>query len=275
MAFELPEAVTVARQMDRAFNGKTIQHVTLSEDCASLIRQGFVNLDRVDLAGKTIGPVTSQGKWIFMRLGPDWFLLFALESGGKILYYPSGADRPEKFRVLVEFISGQMMAVHIQGWGFARAARESDLPDLSYPGKLGVSPLDDAQFSSEEFNRLLERNQNKILKAVITDQRQIAGIGIGYFQEIAYRAHLHPKRKVRTLSPDDRARLFAAIRSTLADAVAMGGSAGEVDLYNHPGGYQRQMSSHLLGLPCPRCRTVVEKINVAGAFCCVCPGCQE
>ena len=275
MAFELPEAVTVARQMNRELQGKIIQRVVLSQDCASLIRQGFVNLDAVDLARKTVGPVTSQGKWIFMRLEPDWFLMFALESSGKILFRPLGAPQPEKFRVLVEFASGEGLAVHIQGWGFARAAQEGELKKLAYPGKLGLAPLDESQFSAEIFDRLLEHDHNKVLKAILTDQRQIAGIGIGYFQEIMYRAYLHPKRKAGMLQPAERAQLFAAIRATLGEAVGLGGSAGEVDLYGRPGGYQRQMGSHLLGRPCPRCGTVVEKVSVAGGACCVCPECQK
>ncbi len=275
MAFELPEAVTVSRQMDKELRGKVIRRLVLSPDCASLIRQGFVNLDAVDLSGKMVGPVTSQGKWIFVRLGPDWLFTLALESSGKILFHPAGAIQPEKYRLLVEFDSGEGLTVHLQGWGFARAAREVEIKKWAYPGQLGLDPLDETQLSAKVFDGLLAKQQNKVLKAILTDQRQIAGIGIGYCQEILYRAYLHPKRKAGTLTAAEREQLLSGVRATLSEAVRLGGSAAEVDLYGRPGGYQRQMGSHLLGLPCPRCGTVVEKVSAAGGACCVCPGCQK
>ncbi len=275
MAFELPEAVTVARQMDQVLPGKTILRVVLSQDCASLIRQGFVNLDAVDLTGKAVGPVTSQGKWIFVRLEPDWFLTLALESSGKILFHPVGSPSPEKFRVWFAFASGEGLSLHLQGWGFARAAQQDELKTWAYPGHLGLNPLDAAQLSDEAFAHLLGLGEKKVLKAILTDQRQIAGIGIGYCQEILYRAGLHPQRKAGSLAPVERAKLLSSIRTTLGEAVSLGGSSTEVDLYGHPGGYQRQMGSHRLGSPCPRCGTAIEKVNVAGGTCCVCPGCQK
>ncbi len=275
MAFELPEAVTVAQQMDRELPGKTIRRVVLSTDCASLIRQGFVNLDAVDLGGKTAGRVTSQGKWIFVRLEPDWFLTLALESSGKILFRPVGAARPEKYRLLVEFASGDGFSLHIQGWGFVRAAQQDVLKTWAYPGPLGVDPLDEVQLSGESFERLLEKGNNKVLKAILTDQRQVAGIGIGYCQEICYRAGLHPGRKAGSLSPAEKEELLEVLRSTLGEAVRLGGSASEEDFYGHPGGYARRMGSHMLGLPCRRCGAAIEKVSVAGGACCICPNCQK
>ncbi len=275
MAFELPEAVSVARQMDRVLPGKTIERILLSQDCASLIRQGFVNLDAVDLTGKVIRRVTSQGKWIFMRLESDWFLTLAIESSGKLLFHPIGSAKPDKFRLLVEFASGECLSMHLQGWGFARAAPQEVLINWAYPGHLGLDPLDEVQLSAEVLDLLLAQGEKKVLKAILTDQRQIAGIGIGYCQEILYRAKLHPKRKAGGLAPAERAQLLASIRATLGEAVSLGGSASEVDLYGHPGGYQRQIGSHLLGLPCPRCGMVIEKVSVAGGACHICPGCQK
>ncbi len=275
MAFELPEAVTIARQMDCELPGKTIQRVVLSLNCASLIRQGFVNLDAVDLGGKTAGQVTSQGKWIFVRLEPDWYLTLALESSGKILFRPVGAAQPVKFRLLVEFASGEGFSLHLQGWGFARAAQQDVLKTWAYPGRLGLDPLDEKQLSDERFARWLVEGENKVLKAILTNQRQVAGIGIGYCQEILYRSGLHPGRKAGSLAPAERAQLLAALRATLGEAVRLCGSASEVDFYRRPGGYQRQMGSHMLGLPCPRCGTAIEKVSVAGGTCCICPECQK
>ena len=175
----------------------------------------------------------------------------------------------------LEFGGGERLTIHIQGWGFARAAQEDELKKWAYPGHLGLDPLDETQLSAETFDRLLVQERSKVLKAILTDQRQIAGIGIGYCQEILYRARLHPRRKAASLAQEERARLLSAIRATLGEAVRLGGSAAEVDLYGCPGGYRRQMGSHLLGRPCPRCGTTVAKLAVSGAACFLCPFCQK
>lgn len=149
-----------------------------------------------------------------------------------------------------------------------------ELPALNYPGKLGISPIDAGQFTPGAFAEILEHAHNKILKAVVTDQRVIAGIGIGYMQDILYRSRLHPGRKAGSLTAEERQRLYAAIVETLSESVRQGGSALELDLYAHPGGYARRMSSHQQGQPCPVCRARIEKVNVSGA-CFICPGCQK
>jgi formamidopyrimidine-DNA glycosylase len=275
MAFEFPETVTLAGQMDPELRGKTIGQVILSPDCASLIRQGFVNLDRVDLGGKTVSGVTSQGKWIFIHLQPDWNLMVAIESSGKVLFQRPGEPRPEKFRVRLEFEDGSALTVHIIAWGFVRAARDRELAGLNYPGPLGISAVDRRQFTPDAFDAILDRSPKKILKAILTDQRTIAGIGIGYLQEILYRARLHPGRKAGGLDAAERQRLYGAVLETLEEAVRLGGSALEVDLHGRPGGYPRRMGSHLLGQPCPVCGDIIQKVSVAGAACFVCPGCQH
>jgi len=275
MAFELPEAVTLASQMDAELRGKMIHQVVLSPDCASLIRQGFVNLDRVDLSGKTIRQVDSQGKWIFIHLEPDWNLMLAIESSGRILYQRPGEPRPDKFRARLEFADGSALTVHIIAWGFVRAARDGELASLNYPGQLGLSPVDRRQLTPNAFDGILDRSPKKILKVILTDQRTLAGIGIGYLQDILYQAHLHPGRKAASLAAPERQTLFDAIFETLGQAVRLGGSAFEVDLYGRPGGYVRRMGSHLQGQPCPVCGALIQKVSVSGAACFICPSCQS
>jgi formamidopyrimidine-DNA glycosylase len=67
MAFELPEAYNIARQMDAVLSGRYLLDVELSPACASLIRQGFINLADYNLAGRKVDSVFSKGKWIFTK----------------------------------------------------------------------------------------------------------------------------------------------------------------------------------------------------------------
>jgi formamidopyrimidine-DNA glycosylase len=274
MAFELPEACNVARQMEAVLSGKYLLEISMSPVCASLIRQGFINLADYYLAGKKVGAVFWRGKWIFTKLDSELYFLIALESGGKILYHHFGDEAPSKFHVRMEFEGGSVLTIWILGWGFAKAAWEQELDGLAYPGKLGLSPLNPQEFTYRAFAAILERNAGKTLKAVLMDQRQVAGIGNGYNQEILYLARLHPKRKAGSLTEIERQKLYQVLVNTLQQAVQQRGSDREVDLYGVPGGYHRLMGEQMKGKPCPVCATRIEKINVAGGSVYICPVCQ-
>ena len=274
MAFELPEALHVARQMDAAIKGKRITRVHVGPACASLIRQGFINLDRVSVAKHDVTGVTSEGKWIFVRLMPDLYLLFALETGGKILYHTSQASLPAKFHIQLDFADGSFLTEQIVGWGWAKGVKESELPLQRYPGQLGLSPLDRA-FTLRHFRDILAQHGNKVIKYVLIEQRSIAGLGNGYMQDILFRARLHPKRKAADITQDEQKALYTAIRKTLKEAVRLGSSEFERDLYDTPGRYKRIMGEHMKGKPCPECGAPIEKLSVLGTPSYVCPSCQK
>ncbi|MCL4562274.1 MAG: Fpg/Nei family DNA glycosylase [Chloroflexi bacterium] len=275
MAFELPEALTVARQMEAVLPGLTIQSVTLSPACDHLIRQGFINLDQIDLAGSTISGVAGRGKWIFTHLDTDVYFLIALETGGKVLYHPSGSPVPPKFHLRFDFTGGSSLTVFILGWGFAKAVPAVQLEQTRYPGRLGVSPLDPLEFTPQRLGEMLAAGGMKNCKGVLLDQWQLAGIGNGYLQDILYTAGIHPKRKTPSLSKEETGRLYGAIQAVLSEAVRLNGSRQECDLYGAPGGYARLMGEGMNGKPCPKCGTPIEKIGVQGSSCTICPSCQK
>ena len=275
MAVELPEALRLARQLNEALAGKRIDRAHLAEKCASLIRQGFINLHQVSVEGKRIESVTATGKWIYVRLQPDMLLLFALETGGRLLFHSSEASLPDKFHVRLDFDDGTFLTEQIVGWGWAKAVRENELALHRYPGKQGISPVDETEFTPQAFDGILQQHGGRNLKHVLLDQASIAGIGNGYLQDILFRARLHPKKKASDLEPRERFALHRAIREIMAEAIHLRGRDTEVDLHGNPGGYRAVLDRHMKGQPCPRCGAAIEKLNVSGSSCYVCPVCQE
>jgi formamidopyrimidine-DNA glycosylase len=271
MAFELPEAVTVSRQLRLEIPGKHIAHVSLSPDCISLINQGFIHIQPDDLEQKTIGSVHSAGKWIFIRIEPEMYLLLALETGGKILYHANAATLPQKSHLHMEFTDGTYLTVRVLGWGFIKAVPERDLAHQIYPGQLGQSPLD---LTYESFNTILDGCYTRPIKEILLNQREIAGIGNGYLQDILFKAKVHPKHKAAELEECNRRRLYDAVQAVLSEAVRLGGSDRECNLYDQPGGYTRLMDGRMKDQPCPGCGTTIEKLMVLGSACYVCPSCQ-
>jgi formamidopyrimidine-DNA glycosylase len=100
------------------------------------------------------------------------------------------------------------------------------------------------------------------------------GIGNSYAQDILFRARLSPRCKIPEITPAEREQLYQAVQETVSLAIQAGGREEECDLFGHPGGYRRLMSSQTAGGPCPVCGTTIEKIAYLGGACYLCPQCQ-
>lgn len=278
MGIELPEAITLARQMHRELAGKEIRKAIVTKDCGYLIRQGFMNLSCAEFAaaltGSEIIAVAARGKWIFIKLRDNCYLLLAPEMGGRILYHDSAADLPERYHLKLDFETDDYLTVRIYGGGFLKVLPAHALTSDRYPGLLGVSPLDPERFTPQYFHDAL-RVDRRAVKAALLDQTRIAGLGNGYLQDILYIVGIHPMRKAADISPEQEVALYAALKETMARAVRKGGSEFELDLYNRPGSYERVIGRHLLGMPCPRCGEPIVRMTILGSPAYLCPCCQK
>ncbi len=277
VGIELPEALILARQMNKELKGKIIGRAHL-KDYASLLRMGFINLEPDDfearLIKKSIDSVTAKGKWIFVKLKPDMHFLLG-EMMGKVLYHSSQNTIPDKYHLRLDFTDNTHLTVRVSFYGFILAVTDNELKKRKYPGNLGLSPIDDKEFTFQAFNDILEESSTKMIKAVLLNQWKIAGIGNGYLQDILFKVKIHPKRKVIDISEKERIDLHNAIKETLNEAIQLGGRETEYDLYNNPGGYKPILDAHMKGKPCPKCGTVIEKLNVLGSSSYICPSCQK
>ena len=84
------------------------------------------------------------------------------------------------------------------------------------------------------------------------DQKNIAGIGNVYIQDILFAAGLHPLRKTADCRRAERRMLYDAIRSQLRNALELGGLAYEKDLYNQPGRFKDFLVGYREGQAVPR-----------------------
>ncbi|NUR79455.1 MAG: Fpg/Nei family DNA glycosylase, partial [Dermatophilaceae bacterium] len=84
--------------------------------------------------------------------------------------------------------------------------------------RLGPDPLRD-DFTLDLFRSMLEGRRTQI-KGLLRDQEFIAGVGNAYSDEILHVAKISPFAIAATLAPEVVDRLYAALRDTLAHAVA-------------------------------------------------------
>jgi len=115
--FELPECVTLTRQINASLTGKTIQRGTLGNSPHKFVwynrtHEEFERLTR----GKVIGAARARGRWIFVPFEPGYVLVLG-KSGGKVLYDAPGAKLPAKYHLLLAFNDGSAFSVTTQMWG--------------------------------------------------------------------------------------------------------------------------------------------------------------
>jgi formamidopyrimidine-DNA glycosylase len=272
---EMPEAWTIAGQMNESLTGKTFQHFA-----QGVLKHKFLWLSQpaeeynAFLAGEHATGAKSYGRSIYLYVGEAHVLWFG-ELGGRIIYHPQGMGLPEKYHLRWDFSDGSVMTFNLQMWGFVSLLEKAQLRTHPY-AEVGVPPLS-GRFTIERFDQLLEEYPEKTKKGIkgfLVTSKHINGIGNSYLQDILFRARIHPRRKIPTLSAAERQSLYAAIQETISQAIKLGGREDEHDLFDHPGGYTRLMSSQTVGKACPNCGTPIEKISYLGGACYLCPACQ-
>jgi formamidopyrimidine-DNA glycosylase len=273
---ELPEALIIARQMTQELQGKRIESCIRGNAPHKL---AFYSRSPEEYAAilqdKTMGATTEHGSWILAAVEPDYVLVLG-EGGERIIFHRDASTLPKKHQFLLHFADGTYLTVTVQGWGAALLLHQSEVASHPYVGKQAVSPISDA-FTFEYFQGLfgeLEAADSRSVKFFVISQPGIWGVGNGYLQDILFRARIHPRRRVITLTAEERRALYEAIRVTLKQAVELGGRDTERDLYDRPGGYRRILDSRNVGQPCPACGTPIEKIQYLGGASYFCPHCQ-
>lgn len=268
---ELPEIANLARKMDRELRGRRIADVEVVQPkCLNVPPEEFRRL----LVGTTVARVTSRGKWIFTDLEARATLLLNLGMGGEVLFHRSGDPLPGNRQSAVLFDDGSALSQHFWWFGYVHAVKTADLASHAMTASLGLDPLNDNEFTPKAFEEMLDQRKRGRIKTVLMDQRNIAGIGNVYIQDILFAAGLHPLRKIAELSSAERTTLYDAIRSQLRNALDLGGLAYEKDLYDHPGQFKDFLVGYREGKPCPVCGTLIQKIRTGSTSSFICPHCQ-
>lgn len=273
---ELPEAQTVARQIDADLRGKGIAAAQRGNSPHKFaFYTGSPEEYEATLVGRTICGAEAMGNHIVVAVEPDYVL--ALGCGGeRILYHPDAQTLPKKHQLLLRFADNTYLTVSVQGWGAAQLVPREDLGARTYVDPGRVSPLGEA-FTWEHYDGLfqdLEPKDSRSIKFFCISKPGIWGLGNGYLQDILYQAHVHPRRKAADLTPDERRALFDATVDVLRRATDLGGRDTERDLHNRPGGYRPALDRRMVGEPCPGCGTPIAKIQFQGGSCYFCPDCQ-
>jgi len=264
---ELPEVETIKNELAPHIIGRTITAITLFDE--RIVRQPPVEEFNSRLIGQAITGVGRRGKYLFFSLTSGQTLVIHLKMTGSLWLTP-----PDRFTRAVIHLDGDTKI-------YLRDPRKFGVMWLvedknSVADKLGPEPLE-AGFTARTLAKALTKRTAPI-KALLCDQKVIAGIGNMYADEALFLAKIHPMRAGGSLSKKEIERLHKAIRQVLAAAIKDKGAS--VDTYFRPDGqigtaHFRFRVAHRRGESCPTCGAPLQRIPVRSRGSYFCPKCQS
>lgn len=272
---ELPEAITISRQVNETISGKRIENVIAAYSPHKFAwYHGDPKSYHDLLTGKEIGIANAYGSWIEMQAG-DTMISFC--EGASPRFHAENEKRPPKHQLLIEFEDFTAISVSVQMYGGLFCYKAGQLKNEYYlQAKDKPSPFSD-QFNKAYFLQILsETGANGLsAKALLATNQRIPGLGNGVLQDILFNAKIHPKRKIDTLTESDMEILFNSIKSTLAEMASQGGRDTEKDLFGYPGGYKTEVGKNTVGKYCSKCASIIKKEAYMGGSIYYCSGCQK
>lgn len=265
---ELPEVETIRAQLAPRLEGRVLTRVEILDP--RLTRPYDLFEVAEELEGDRVVSVERRGKYLLLRLESGLALLVHLRMTGGFHWRPTTHER-----AVLDLDDGSRLSYRdVRRFGTWLVLEGPDLePYLS--AKNGPEPLG-SRFTSAWLGSQLARRRGP-LKAVLLDQRVVAGLGNIYADEALWRARVSPLRPANGIDRDETGRVHRAIRAALRTGIERQGST--LRDYSQPDGSSGSMQDEFRaygrdGLPCPRCRTTISKTRVGGRGTWFCPRCQ-
>jgi formamidopyrimidine-DNA glycosylase len=269
---ELPEVEALADFLTEHLVGRTV--VRVLPVAVSVLKTYDPPVTAVE--GHEVSAVRRYGKFLALATSGGPHLVIHLARAGWLQWkdpLPGGMPRPGRgplaLRVALETGAGfdlteagtqKRLAVYVVG----------DPREVPGVDRLGPDPLAD-DFDEARLAALL-KDERRRLKGALRDQSLIAGVGNAYSDEILHAAKMSPYKLAASLTPEETARLYEALRGTLAEAVerSRGLAAGRLKSEKKSG-----LRVHgRTGEPCPVCGDTIREVSFSDSSLQYCPTCQ-
>jgi formamidopyrimidine-DNA glycosylase len=241
------------------------------------IAEPSANLFCRQIRNRHFTAIERRGKFLVFDLSKDSFLLLHLRMSGRLNLVPADTPRIKHEHVVLSFDDGRQLRFH-DTRKFGRIYLVEDPQKIL--NRLGPEPLD-KRFTVKVLAGQLKRHR-RLLKPLLLDQAFIAGLGNIYVDEALWDAGLHPNRIAASLSPPEIKALHRAIQRVLNRGLKNLGTslgAGETNFYSvarHRGRNKDELKVfRRTALPCPRCKSPIERIIVGQRSTHICRKCQK
>lgn len=267
---ELPEVTALAADLTSRLAGRLIDRV----DLVSFAALKTFDPPLAALSGEHIDGVGRLGKFLDLRAG-SLHLVMHLARAGWIRWRESA---PSASRSTRGPLAARLVLDDGSGFDVTEAGTKKSLAihlvrdpqQVEGVARLGPDPLD-ADFTVEALAGILATSGRSQIKGVLRNQRVIAGIGNAYSDEILHVARMSPY-KPASMTTDEVATLYGAIRSTLTEAIARAEGLAASELKSEKKANLRVHGR--AGQPCPVCGDTVRQVRFADSSLEYCPTCQ-
>jgi formamidopyrimidine-DNA glycosylase len=234
---------------------------------------GFTGLKTVEpspeaLVGASIVGVDRRAKYVTLHFDNELRVMFHLSQAGRLDFEtPPKRTRPKGSVVRWRFSDDR--AVLLREFGTERKAGWWVLA----PGDEGPVEKLGPEATSDEFAQWFRTaDDGRRIHTILRDQRTVAGVGRGYADDILHRAKLSPYASLKSLKPDERERMLAALQEVLAEGL-------ERERLRTGGLSQNKLGEHFTvhgkaGLPCPVCGNDLKRVSYESHEVVYCPTCQ-
>ncbi len=277
---ELPEVETIRRGLLKYILNKKMVGVEVS------CEKSWIG--PLDFAAKVTG-LRRFGKALVIDFDNKKSLMVHLRMTGQMIWqgeerYAAGhpsenftAELPNKqTRVILKFKDGNLFFNDQRKFGFIKVLDTDKVEDEPFIASLAKEPW---QMTADELYEITQRHKGSPIKAVILDQKNIAGLGNIYADESLYYAKVHPKTRAGELSKKEVAMILEGARKVMTASIESGGStmATYVKADGTKGDYLEKFAEVFRreGKKCGRCGAEIVKIRVAGRGTHICPKCQK
>jgi formamidopyrimidine-DNA glycosylase len=277
---ELPEVETIRRVLEPSVTDYTITDIFLRQ--TRMIRGQSLQFFKQELAGRQILKVDRRGKYLIFRLNHKIFLVHLGMSGQIIRVSDNNFSRnnfcrlPDKHTHLSLWLSSGTVLYFRDPRMFGRYILSDPKDEARLFSNLGPEPLG-PQFTPSGLYQDLRKSTASI-KALLLNQKIVAGLGNIYVDESLFRAGINPATSGAWISKKQAEILYESIKSVITEAVNAGGTSISdfQDPEQRTGSFQHHLQVYgKKGNVCPRCGSIIIKEKLAQRGTHWCPQCQK
>ena len=269
---ELPEVETIRASLDPLVRGLTVSSLDLR---TPRLRLPLDETLRRAVTGRRVVATSRRGKYLLLHLDDAKAWIFHMGMSGRLRFVAGAVHAGTHDHVVAGFDGGGALVFHDpRRFGLCVV---HDPATSTLLASMGPEPLDTDAFHEDYFASWRART-TRTVKDALMDQRVVAGLGNIYVNEILFRAGVRPRRAMPRTTAAECARIVAATREVIADAIEKRGSTIS-DFLDAAGRHGEYQHAHRVydreGCPCVACGASIRCVVVGQRSSFYCPRCQR
>lgn len=265
---EIPDLEAIRHYLMPRLDRLTVTHT--EAPIPWLVRTGADGL--ATLGGHRFGEIHRLGKFLLFFVDDGRILVINPMLTGRFHWVEAGAKKPGRLGVVIGFDDGHELRysdMRRMGRWYLVAGPEA-LAEVPQMATLGPDVM---VVSEDEFLARIKPRRGQI-KATLTNQEFIAGIGNAYSDEILWAAGLHPHRRRATMDEADLHRLYTAMREVEDESIGIVDATVQAEGLGKKEEWREHLKVHRRGgEPCPRCGSEIKaqvRSGIQTNYCVVC-----